>query len=158
MTKMRSAWCVAGLALMFLAGCHGDLDDPCSFLTAGEVKEAFDADRVQMVKRNHVSLVPDPEDHGGKPRQVCILTASDVANFTMFHVRIITPAEFAREKARVTGKERQEAEDLPGIAEQAFWNRGTAAALKKGHAVILTSVFRKATAVGLLKKAAGRLP
>jgi len=31
-------------------------------------------------------------------------------------------------------------------------------AKRLGHAVILTSVFRKATAVGLLKKAAGRLP
>jgi hypothetical protein len=142
-----------------LAGCgRGDLDDPCSFLTAGEVKEAFDVDHVRMLRRDHISLAPDSGNRGEKPPQVCILTASDVANFTMFHVRIITPAEFAREKAQVMGKERQKSEDLPGIAEQAFWNRGTAAALKNGHAVIVTSVFRKATAVGLLKKAAGRLP
>jgi len=142
-----------------LAGCRsrGDLADPCSFLTAGEVKEAFDVDHVQMVRRDQVSLAP--EDREKKLGQMCIVTASDVANFTMFHVRLGTPAEFVSEKVRVVRKN-QGTENLPGIAEQAFWNQSTstAAALKNGHAVILTSVLRKATAVDLLKKAAKRLP
>lgn len=100
------------------------------------------------------------ENRGESSGQVCILTASGRMNFIMLHIWIGTPGEFARERAQVMGKGLKKAEDLPGVAEAAFWNAGTTtvAARKKGHAVILSGIYRKAAALRLIKKAAARLP
>lgn len=148
-----------GLMLVFLAGCGprpGDLTDPCSFLTVGEIEKTLDVDHVQM-RRLPRATIRGFDHRGG---QVCLLSASGLMNGMMFQIEVGTPGDFAREKAQVMGRGLKKAEDVPGIAETAFWNAGTttAAALKNGHAVIVSGIYRKADALNLIKKAVARLP